>query len=274
MSDQRLAEPISPFGAVTAVERIGPTVHRTQGAWSENVHRLLDHVRRRGFTGAPRFLGVDERGREILDFIDGTTADDVPSDNVLASAAVLLRRFHDATADGALLELTGWQLPTGDPVEVVCHNDVAPYNCVVRDGVAVGLIDFDVAAPGPRAWDLAYALYRFVPLSQDVGDAEVQGERAGRFLAAYGASRDDATEAIRLVPVRLQALVDFMEARAASGDTAYAGHIARGDAEQYRRDIRSLSRNSPKIALSGSFCVSFSTVNGLGLGRPGQGSCG
>ena len=227
------------------VERCGATVHRSQGAWSGCVHRLLDHLRQRGFTGAPRFLGVDDQGREILDYIEGDEACEVPVDEVLASAAVLLRGLHDATADGALFDMTGWQLPTVEPVEVICHNDVAPYNCVVRDGVAVGLIDFDVAAPGPRVWDLAYALYRFVPLSQGVGDAQTQGERARRFLAAYGVSQTDAVEVFRQVPVRLQALIDFMTARATAGDLAYAGHIARGDADLYRRDIDYIAANIP-----------------------------
>ncbi|WP_405867085.1 phosphotransferase [Streptomyces sp. NBC_01515] len=41
------------------------------------------------------------------------------------------------------------------PVEVICHGDFAPYNCVFTGEGAVGLIDFDAARPGPRAWDLA-----------------------------------------------------------------------------------------------------------------------
>ncbi|WP_290866248.1 phosphotransferase [Hamadaea sp.] len=55
--------------------------------------------------------------------------------------------------------------PAGpEPAEVVCHSDAAPYNTVFRSGHPVALIDFDTAHPGPRVWDVAYAVYRFVPL--------------------------------------------------------------------------------------------------------------
>ncbi|MFJ9374801.1 phosphotransferase [Streptomyces sp. NPDC101455] len=43
------------------------------------------------------------------------------------------------------------------PVEVICHGDFAPDNCVFTGEGAVGIVDFDAArpGPGPRAWDLA-----------------------------------------------------------------------------------------------------------------------
>ena len=37
------------------------------------VHGLLAHLERCGFKGAPRFLGVDSRGREIVSYIEGAT---------------------------------------------------------------------------------------------------------------------------------------------------------------------------------------------------------
>ena len=37
----------------------------------------------------------------------------------------------------------------------------------VPGGHPVALIDWDFAAPGPRAWDVAFAAYRFVPLVSD-----------------------------------------------------------------------------------------------------------
>jgi hypothetical protein len=36
------------------------------------VHALLAHLHEAAFDGAPRPLGIDERGREVLTFIPGT----------------------------------------------------------------------------------------------------------------------------------------------------------------------------------------------------------
>ena len=48
------------------VVRIGDTVRRPQRATSPAIHALLRHLADVGFPGAPRFLGIDEQGREVL----------------------------------------------------------------------------------------------------------------------------------------------------------------------------------------------------------------
>ena len=65
-------------------------------------------------------------------------------------------------------------MPGDLPAEVVCHNDFAPYNVVFDDGGPVGVIDWETAAPGARVWDVAYAAYRWVPLSRSA-PAELHG---------------------------------------------------------------------------------------------------
>jgi hypothetical protein len=119
MGEQRL-----PGGFVTAVVRAGETVRRQPSADAQFVHALLGWFERRGWTGAPRFLGTDERGREVLGFIDGHVAwepvqpPSVTSERSLAGVAALVREFHDLTA--------GTPLAAG--AEVVCHNDLSPKN--------------------------------------------------------------------------------------------------------------------------------------------------
>lgn len=49
--------------------------------------------------------------------------------------------------------------------KVVCHNDAALYNIVFKDQRPMALIDFDMASPDPRIWDIAYTLYTTVPLA-------------------------------------------------------------------------------------------------------------
>lgn len=233
-------------GGTTVVTRVGATVRRPVRSWSSAVHRLLEHLAAAGVAGVPRFLGIDEQGREILDHLDGEVGHhplgaQVRSDTALVSAARLLRRLHDATATlpGALDD--NWWLPVVEPVEVVCHGDFAPYNCVFAGGETVGIFDFDAAHPGPRRWDIAYALYRFAPLTvsdeEGFGDLGEQARRARLFLDAYGCTQPERAAAMAAVAPRLQALVDFMRAAAGAGDATFARHIAEGHADGYLADI-------------------------------------
>jgi hypothetical protein len=164
-------EEVLSGGYSTPVVRVEDTVRRATGPWSPAVHGLLRHLERRGFDGAPRFLGLDDRGREVLTFIPGMVGNyplpfDAWSDEALVHAARLMRRYHDATVGYAPAEDAVWRLqaPHG-PHEVICHNDFAPYNLVFTNWRPHAIIDFDTAGPGPRIWDVSYATYRFVPLS-------------------------------------------------------------------------------------------------------------
>jgi aminoglycoside phosphotransferase (APT) family kinase protein len=135
-------------GRVTGgVVRAGDTLRRPPKPNSPFVRALLAHLHEQGFDAAPRYLGTDERGREMFSFLPGEVAKDLNptfSDETLASAAQLIRRYHDAKAGSDFAGLG----------EVVCHNDFSPCNFVFRDGRPVGIIDFDTAAPGPRLPDV------------------------------------------------------------------------------------------------------------------------
>ncbi|WP_098456317.1 phosphotransferase enzyme family protein [Sanguibacter antarcticus] len=240
-------EEVLEGGGVTRVSRVGDTVRRPVRSWTPAVHELLHHLREDGFDGAPRALGLDEHGREILDYVPGEVGNyplsaQVRSESALVSAGRLLRRFHDATTSALPRGLEGWQLGSLDPVEVLCHGDFAPYNCVFRDGEAVAIIDFDTVRPGPRSWDLAYALYRFAPLTRPengdgFGSTSDQASRARQLLDAYGATAEQRAATVAMLVPRLQSLVDFMQAAADAGDAGFARHIADGHADLYLHDI-------------------------------------
>jgi aminoglycoside phosphotransferase (APT) family kinase protein len=137
-----------------------------------------------GFTAAPRFLGLDDQGREVLSFIEGEVPSDtraaVWKDDQLRAAADLLRNFHDAT--------TGSEVAADG--EVVCHNDFGPWNLVWRDGEPVGIIDFDNAAPGRRLDDLGYAVWKHLNLGLVELPLDEQRRRARLMSAAYGVAAD------------------------------------------------------------------------------------
>ena len=234
-------------GNINRIVRIGDTVRRPWAAWTPAVHALLRHIRGRGFVGCPEPLGRDEQGREAVSYLEGEVGrypapDAFRSDAVLESTARLLRAYHDATAgfaaDGP------WQLARRAPEEVICHGDVGPHNSVLRGGRIVAFIDFDTAHPGPRAWDVAYAAYRFAPMAaphsaHGFGDSAAQAARVRRFCDAYGL---DASVSIADAAIaRLEALVEFMRARAAAGDPAYRRNIEAGHLDAYRADIASIA---------------------------------
>ena len=66
--------PLAGGDVTEGVVRVGDTVRRPVGPHSPLVHALLAHLESIGFEGAPRFLGIDEAGREVLSYVDGEVA--------------------------------------------------------------------------------------------------------------------------------------------------------------------------------------------------------
>lgn len=168
-----------PGGQINAVVRIGDTVRRSTAGDHSLQHALFAHLEAKGFVAAPRFLGYDEAGREILTFLPGQVLFDKDdfSDAQLAAAAALLRTYHDATTDfGPVL---------GAGAEVMCHNDWTPANTTFIDDMPSGMIDFDTARPGTRLWDLSYSAWLWLGLGEQVWSPEDQRRRLALFAAAY-----------------------------------------------------------------------------------------
>jgi hypothetical protein len=204
-------------GNLGDVVRCGDTVVRPAGDWTPSVHRLLNRLRAAGVRGVPRPLDIVEGHREVLTFVDGTVPaypmpDWVWAERALESSATLLRQVHDVTAGE---DIGGpWRSPVREPIEVICHNDFAPYNLVFEGSEVVGAIDWDFASPGPRLWDIAYLAYRIVPLSSgDRRDGFSDDERARRLqrlLAAYDCNVEPH-EVVGTVRDRLLALAAFSD---------------------------------------------------------------
>jgi hypothetical protein len=207
--EELLAGGVSNSGLVV---RVGGTVHRPQSPRSPAVHAVLQHLERVGFEGAPRYLGQDDQGREVLSYIEGSAATKEPredwalTDEALGSVARLLRQFHDAVRG---FDWLGHAWPTDVPARfrsgLLSHNDVNLDNVVFRDGDAVALIDFDLASPGSAVWDVALAARHWVPMR---ADAEVADQRRGHrehrlrlFVDAYGLPEVDRR---RLVEAALE----------------------------------------------------------------------
>ena len=93
------------------------------------MHALLAHLHAVGFRGAPRPLGIDERGREVLTFMPGTVGWPggfrlLNGDGQLRRVARLIRDFHDAAAGFTPPPGAQWQVLTpADGDEIIAHHD-------------------------------------------------------------------------------------------------------------------------------------------------------
>lgn len=187
------------------VVRIGDTVRRPVQPWTDTVHTLLHHLEAVGFPYAPRVLGIDDEGREVLSYIEGESGPlgwaKVVDDDGLTAFARLLREYHDATTGFTLPGEAAWAVGAKAPTdaEVVCHGDFGPWNVVWQGQRPVGLIDFDFARPAARLHDIAYALQYVAPFRDDdectrwlhYPQPPDRHRRLERFCRAYGLSSTD-----------------------------------------------------------------------------------
>lgn len=244
------------------VVRVGDTVRRPPGPQSAAVHALLDHLEAAGFEGAPRFLGIDDRGRTVVTYVAGR-AGGPPYEpwtvgaGLLVSVAELLRRFHEAVRTfvppaGATWDTT---LAPGDvgPSPIVGHNDASVENTVCRDGRAVAFIDFDFAAPTDRLWDVAIALRHWVPVRDP---ADLDGARSGvdqvaryrAFCDVYGLDTAARTRVGELGLQFLDRAHEQMRARAEAGLPGYVEAWRNGYGVQNRRSHHWLAAHADDLA--------------------------
>lgn len=229
-----------------AVVRVGEFVSRPAPPHSESIHRLLDHLACAGFE-APRPAGQVAEDRETLTFVHG----DVPvppyptwalTDEALESVGVLLRRYHEA-ARSFDAEESVWSEELRDPKgsDLVCHNDVCLENVVFRDGEAVALLDFDLAAPGRALWDVARTAGMCVPLRPPDDPLPGQGDfdpyaRLAKFARAYGVRPDDAGELVGAIEGVFESGAAFVRRHVEQGDEGFVRMVAaRGPGADERR---------------------------------------
>jgi hypothetical protein len=167
-------------GDMNVVVRVGDTVRRPPEP--AGVVALLQWYESVGFDGAPRYLGVDEQGREVLSYVEGEPAfAPVPSsDDVVAGVGRLLRRAHDAQSGFAPAPL------------VIGHCDLFWTNVIFRDGQPAALIDWELARPVTRTLEIALAAtyWAGVRIDEQLVEwgipLERRGERLRLLCDAYG----------------------------------------------------------------------------------------
>jgi len=255
-------EEVLTGGNINNVVKVGGTVRRT-AASNLYVHELLTYLEQVGYPNSPRYMGIDEQGREILSYLEGVVpGNDYPdidmymwSDETLVELARLLRSYHDATAGFIPSVQSTNEYPELSLHEVACHNDAALYNIVFKDNQPVGLIDFDMAGPGPRIWDIAYTLYTSIPLSsfspseedravvqyKREDHAAIRRRRIELFFHSYG--MDVPIDLNRWVISRIKCMCTTLSERAESGDIAFVRLVEEGHLVHYENEVRFLEEH-------------------------------
>ncbi|MGP3936999.1 aminoglycoside phosphotransferase family protein [Nonomuraea sp. KM88] len=151
-------EPLPGGNNALQVVRAGETVRRTRDAGSAFAARVLTYLESVGYPHAPRYLGIDDHGRDILSFIPGTTTDHPTqrAHGAYAAGGRMLRELHEVTAGHALAA----------DRECVIHGDPGPFNAIFRQGLPVVFIDWSSCRPGDRLDDLGYMAWTWCIQSQ------------------------------------------------------------------------------------------------------------
>ncbi len=235
--------------------RVGDTVRRAAGPWTPAVHALLAHLADQGFTGAPRPLGIDAEGREVLSFLDGETVGGakpwpawVHADDTLDQVARWARAYHDAVAGFVPPPEAVWREGgRWAPGLIVGHNDAAPYNAAWRDGALTGFFDWDFAGPVTRDQDLAFTAFSWVPLharhvvaAEGFTDFGSRRRRLERFLEIYG-HPGDVTAFLSVVRARARAHAEGVRRLAATGDPVFERLLRQGVADDLDRALDELN---------------------------------
>lgn len=223
------------------VVRVGATVRRPVGEWTPAVHALLRHLDAVGFAGAPRVLGVDDEGREILTYIPGVSLSmEAPhlleSTDGVAKAGALVASLHAAMRSFVASEHSSWWTGSMDPVPslTLTHGDLAPWNVIV-DGDDWYLIDWDSACPGRFVWEAAYSLHTFAMLWPDPALSDVDAiARIRAFGDGARLSKTTLADVLRLVPSRTRAVADMIDTFADQGQPAFTSLREEGHTQVWR----------------------------------------
>jgi len=232
-----------------AVVRVGDTVRRPAGFWSQSVDALLQHLNDVGYQGAPRSRGFDEQGRHVLDYIPGDVLDTFIPDNHLATArrvGALIRDFHDASAGFRPPPDARWNVVIApDAQDLIIHHDLAPWNLVLGSPSWV-FVDWDNAGPGSRLWDLAYAAHGFIPLAP-----QTPISRGGRRLAAladgYRLDQDGRSALADLLVPRITSMYDLLHAGHLSQAQSWARLWAEGHGQIWLANAEYAQRHSAAL---------------------------
>lgn len=198
------------------VVRVGDSVRKSWTPATPFVVRFVSALREAG-VDAPEPRGRDDRGRQIIEFVPGTLAmhGEPLTPAGLARVGAMIRRIHDASVAFRAPADAVWEpavpAPEGD---LICHNDLAPWNLLVGDRWV--FIDWDAAGPSTRLWDLAFSAQTFA-VPDPARDPRRSAADLAAFVDGYGAApalREELADGMRR---RTAAMLDLLRTSASTG---------------------------------------------------------
>lgn len=243
------------MGEIREVRINENVVERPAKPWTPTVHALLNHLVRSGLP-VPEPLDSGD-GVERVTLVPGEAGSDAWAHQLsvesIRSAGRLLRRVHDATVTWVPPTDANWAVPFS-PEDVICHGDPQPANFAWREGIAVGLFDWDdVARPANRLSDVAYALEWFAPFEDDPAELRFRGfdetlDRRARitaFLDGYG--WEGPIDVVATVTARQQTAIDEVVYLGQLGHEPQAEWVAAGWPDRWRSKLATTRRVAEKL---------------------------
>jgi Ser/Thr protein kinase RdoA (MazF antagonist) len=232
--------PLAGGNVAPAVVRSGDTVRKPWTEATPSVQAYLHHLQTHRFPAAPRPLGRDDRGRQVLEYVDGTLGQELrPFDlSSLHRLGTLVRRLHDVSASFVPAPEGHWAVlsPAVDVPDVgaalICHHDLAPWNLICGRDRWV-FIDWDGAGPSTRLWDLAYAARAFAELAAN-GDPGLDGTRLRAFVDGYAADRQQREALPELLARRTRRMYDVLADAYRTGRQPWARMYTEGHGDYWR----------------------------------------
>lgn len=208
-------------------------------------------------------LGVDDAGREMVAYIDGTPGTrpwppPILREQGVVAMAALTKQLHAAVATFRPFDPV-WRIgPRAvQPGETVCHGDLGPWNTIWRDDQLVGLIDWDTAEPGSPLLDVASLALNLVPLRDDAYAAHAgfdgAAPRSKRFQVlcrtyGYGANPQDV---LRHVGILHERELERTLRWGGEGLEPWATFLRRGDELEIRGSMQWLADHKDELLAAG-----------------------
>ncbi len=252
-------EQLTGGNTAKSVVRLGSTVRKPATPSTSSVHSFLRHLRGAGFEAAPEVIGLDEQGRQILEYVPGPLWHNsgTHSQTELRRVGAIIRAFHRAAVSFQMPEGAQWNTRyQQNKQDIICHNDLAPWNLVCGPDRWI-FIDWDGAAPATRLWDLAWSSISFPPFEPGC-DLRASAVAMHALLNGYGLDKASYEELIRLMVTRARAEYGLIIEGAATGQQPWVRLHAEAHHQYWGPVADYIDRNASALKL---LLISLDTCN-------------